>query len=313
MSWIDANMVLIQGSITTLLLALSIQYPLRVGVFSFAGVGCYGIGAYAASVAMARHGWETWPAVLLGAVVAAVAGLLLGLILFRLNGLYLAMATIAFDLIVVVAAGNATAITGGYMGLYGAVGQIALWHLGLIALVVVVAFGLSELGGMSRRIEAVHDDPALAASMGINVARYRLAAFVVSGAVAGLGGALLALIRTAVTPDAFDFRLVVVALTVVVVGGSRSWIGVVIGALIFTWLPDLLAFVGRWRDVVYGAFVTITAIHLPGGVWGGGVALRRRLMQRRNASRTSPDDPSDGAPTRPEQELAALNQGTVTP
>lgn len=313
MSWVDANMVLIQGSITTLLLALSLQYPLRVGVFSFAGVGCYGIGAYAASVAVARHGWTTWPAVVLGAVTAAVAGLVLGLILSRLNGLYLAMATIAFDLIVVVAAGNAASITGGYMGLYGAVGQIALWHLGLIALAVVVAFGISEFGGMSRRIEAVHDDPALAASMGINVARYRLTAFVISGAVAGLGGALLALIRTAVTPDAFDFPLVVVALTVVVVGGSRSWVGVLIGALIFTWLPDLLDFVGRWRDVVYGAFVTVTAIYLPGGVWGGGVALRRRILQRRNTDRTSPDDPSDGEPVSPAEELAALNQGTVAP
>jgi ABC-type branched-subunit amino acid transport system permease subunit len=296
MNWISANIVLIEGTIITLLLALSVQYPMRVGVFSFAGVGLHGIGGYTAGVAMTRLGFDTWPAVVMGTLVAASAGLLVSLAVYRLNGTYLAMATIAFDLVVVVAAGNLTDLTGGHTGLYGAFGQIELWHVLLIAVVVIAAFAFSETGGVSRRIEAVHDDPALAASMGINVGLHRLTSFVVSGSVAGLGGALLVLTRTTVTPEVFGFQLVVVALTVVVVGGSRSWVGVFLGAVIFTWLPEIIAFAGQWRSVVYGLIVATAAIYIPGGIWGSILRARRHLNQR---SRTPPgngqrdDEPLD--------------------
>jgi ABC-type branched-subunit amino acid transport system permease subunit len=284
MSWINANLVLIEGAVTTLLLALSVQYPMRVGVFSFAGIGLHGVGGYTAGVAMTRLDLGTWPAVLMGAAVAALAGLLLGAAVYRLNGTYLAMATIAFDLVVVVAAGNLAGVTGGHTGLFGAFGQIELWHVVLIGIAVVAAFAISEMGRVSRRIETVHDDPALAASMGINVGLYRLTSFVVSGLVAGLGGALLVLIRTTVTPEVFGFQLVVVALTVVVIGGARSWVGVFIGAVIFTWLPTLSAFAGQWRTVVYGFFVAAASIYIPGGIWGSVLRARRYLKQRSRRS-----------------------------
>jgi ABC-type branched-subunit amino acid transport system permease subunit len=283
MNWFTANTVLLQSTVTTLLLAMSIQYPMRVGVFSFAGAGLFGIGGYTAGVAMTRLGFGTWPAIWLGVVFAAVAGLLLGLVLYRLAGLYLAMATIAFDLIVIVVAGNLDDVTGGQTGLYGAVGHITLGHLAIVAVLLIAAFALTERGGMSRRIEAVHDDPALASSMGISVGRYRLTSFLVSGIVAGLGGGLLVLMRTAVTPDAFGFQLVVLALTVVVVGGSRSWVGAVLGTIIFTWLPVYLAVVGEWRNVVYGLIVTVAAIYFPGGIWGSVLRSRKWLQQHRRA------------------------------
>lgn len=279
-----ANIVLIEGTMTTLLLALSVQYPLRVGVFSLAGVGLYGLGGYTAGVAMTRFGFGTWPAMAIGIALATAVSLLLGLVVHRLNGTYLAMATIAFDLIVVVVAGNLSDLTGGHTGLYGAFGEIALWHVLVITAAVVVAFALSERGGMSRRIDTVHIDPALASSMGINVGRYRLMAFVVSGLVAGAGGALLVLIRTTVTPEVFGFQLVVVALTVVVIGGARSWVGVLIGAIIFTWLPEFIAFAGQWRDVVYGLIVVVAAIYIPGGIWSAVVRAHRSVRQRHHVA-----------------------------
>jgi branched-chain amino acid transport system permease protein len=254
---------------------------MRVGVFSFAGVGLHGIGGYTAGVAMTRLGFGTWPALLMAVAVAASAGLLLGLAVHRLDGTYLAMATIAFDLVVVVVAGNLSGVTGGHIGLYGAFGQIELWHVILIAVAVVALFAVFERGPVSRRIETVHDDPALAASVGINVGLYRLTSFLVSGAVAGLGGALLVLLRTTVTPEVFGFQLVVVALTVVVVGGARSWIGVFIGAVIFTWLPEVIAFAGQWRNVVYGVVVAAAAVYVPGGIWGSVLRARRYLRHSR--------------------------------
>ncbi|CAN5345596.1 branched-chain amino acid ABC transporter permease [soil metagenome] len=280
MNWIAANIVLIQGTVTTLLLALSIQFPMRVGVFSLAGVGLYGIGGYGAGIAMTRFGWGTWPAAVLGLVAAGLVGYLLGLIVSRLSGLYLAMATIAFDLIVVVVAGNGGTLTGGHTGLYGAAGKFELWQILVIALIVMVLFTLSERGSLARKIEAVQLDPALASSLGINVSRFRHSSFLVSGLVAGLGGALTVLFRTTTSPEAFGFQLVVLSLTVIIVGGSRSWAGVLVGAIIFTWLPVFLAIVGEWRGVVYGLIVAVTAVYFPGGIWGAVVTLRRWWKQR---------------------------------
>jgi ABC-type branched-subunit amino acid transport system permease subunit len=290
MSWFDANIVLVQSTVTTLLLALSIHYPLRVGVFSFAGAGAFGVGGYTAGVLLTRYEFTTWPAIGVAVIGGGAVTTLLGAVLYRLNGLYLAMATIAFDLIVVIVAGNLS-LTGGLTGLYGAAGQIELWHLGVIAGAVVVVFVCTEFGGVSRRVDAVRDDPPLAASMGVNVGLYRLASFLISGLVGGLGGALLVLLRSTVTPDAFGFPLVTTALIIVVVGGSRWCIGVVIGTIIFTWLPNYLSALGQWQTVVYGGIVTVAAIYFPNGIWGSILQLGKYCRTRgRGSSSDSPHD-----------------------
>ena len=99
--WYFANLVLIQATLTGLLLALSVQVPLRMGVFSFAGVGSYGIGAYAAALLVIHQQMPARCRPSASAVlVTAVIGLVLGLMIARLAGLYLAMATVAFDLII---------------------------------------------------------------------------------------------------------------------------------------------------------------------------------------------------------------------
>jgi len=303
MNWIAANIIPLQATVTTFLLALSFQFPMRLGLFSLAGVGLFGVGAYSSGIAFAKFHWDTWSSVAFGVVVAALVGLLLGLVVARLGGLYLAMATIAFDMIVVVLAGNLTPLTGGYMGLFGIAGKVELWHLGIIAVIVAVLFALSERGGMSRRIEAVHDDAALASSQGINVSAYRLTAFLVSGAVAGLGGALMLMVRNTTTPDAYGFGLIVVALTVAIVGGTKSWIGALIGTIIFTWLPVFLTVVGEWREVVYGVIVVLAALFFPTGIWGSILGVRKRLAERKHAGQRDVVDEMATEPDAAETEF----------
>lgn len=281
MDWYLANIVLVQSTLTTLLLALSLQVPLRVGVFSFAGVGCYGIGGYAAAIAMTRYELSTFESIAVGTVLAGVIGFLLGLVIQRLTGLYLGMATIAFTLIVSVVAVNGGDFTGGASGLFGALGDLDTVHILATVLVVVALLTLSELGSMGRRVEAVGENPELALALGVNVARYRLAAFGVSGVLGGLAGAFTILLRSTITPDAVNFHLVVLALTVIIVGGSRSWVGALIGSIIFVWLPSFLDFVGEWEAVIYGVIVALAAIFLPEGVVGLVVDTYRKLQRRR--------------------------------
>lgn len=266
--WYSMNVVLIQTTLTTLLLALSIQVPLRYGVFSFAGVGAFGIGGYTGAMAMVHGEWSTWPAVLLGTVVAGVCTFLLGLVVQRLTGLYMGMATIAFTLIISVLAVNGGDWTGGAMGLYGAIGEITTMHIVIAVLIVVAFLAWTEYGRRGRKVDTVREDPELANALGIDVNGYRRLSFLISGLIGGLAGAITTLLRSTITPSEVNFHLVILALTAIVVGGARSWVGALIGAVIFVWLPTFLSFVQEWEKVAYGFIVAVAAIYLPNGVLG---------------------------------------------
>ncbi|MXP24239.1 branched-chain amino acid ABC transporter permease [Gordonia sp. HNM0687] len=267
-TWIDANAVLLQQTLTTLLMALSIQIPMRMGVFSFAGIGAFGIGGYSAAAAMIHLEWGTIPAIALGVVISGVVVYLLGLVVQRLSGLYMGMATIAFTLIIAVIAVNGGEVTGGASGLFGALGNLTLGGIFVIVVLVVILTQLTESGGLGRRIDAVREDPELANAMGINVNHYRRLSFLASGLVGGLAGGLTTLLRSTITPEEVNFHLVVLALTVIVVGGMRSWVGVLIGSVIFVWLPTWVHFVSEWEEFIYGLLVVLAAVFLPDGILG---------------------------------------------
>lgn len=292
----DSHLVLIQSTVTGLLMALSIQVPLRLGVFSFAGAGCYGFGAYAAAVLVIRKDLGALEAIGLAVVMTSIIGLVLGLVLARLNGLYLAMATVAFDLIIGVIAVNGGDFTGSSTGLYGVITDFTNSQMYIICVVVVALVAFSELGRVGRRGEAVRDDPQLAASAGVNVRRYRIVAFVASGALGGLAGGMNVMVRSIIQPLDIGFNLIVLALTMIIVGGARSWIGAAIGAVIFTWLPDLLSAVGEWQELIYGILVTVAAVLLPRGIHGMLVDGYRWGRRRQRAGRPAVEAPDDDEP-----------------
>lgn len=297
--WYTANSVVIQATMTTLLLALSIQLPLRMGVFSFAGVGCFGIGGYTAAIAFTQFDMGTWSAVALGTVIAGVLCYLLGLIVHKLSGLYLGMATIAFTLIIAVVATNGGTITGGASGIFGALGGITNLHVFILLAVVVIGLAVSEYGRFGRKIDTVREDPELAVALGINVTRYRKLTFLASGLIGGLAGAVTTLLRSTITPAEINFHLVVVALTVIIIGGSSSWLGALIGAIVITWLPTVLSFVADWEPIIYGFVVALAAIFLPGGVLG----LAKDLIRRRSGRGTTP--PASGVAVKADDEPPA--------
>jgi branched-chain amino acid transport system permease protein len=279
--WFNSNIVLIQGTMVSLLLAMSIQYPLRLGVFSFAGVGCYGIGAYTAAIVTLRYEWPALQSIAVATLLAGAVGYLLGFVVQRLSGLYLGMATISFDLILSVIVTNGGNLTGGPTGLFGAIANLTTTEIFVICLIAVALLAWSERGRLGRKIDAVRDDPELALSMGIKVGRLRRGAFLVSGLLGGCAGALQLLLRTAIAPENIGFTPVVLALTMIIVGGAGSWLGALVGAVIFTWLPSVLTLAGTNQAIIYGAIVALAAIWVPGGLLGVGKDLYRRIEQRR--------------------------------
>ncbi|MFF5991728.1 branched-chain amino acid ABC transporter permease [Prauserella flavalba] len=278
-AWYEANVVLIQSTFISLLLALSIQVPFRAGVFSLAGIGSYGIGAYTAAIVTLQLGWPPFAAIGAGMLLAAVIAYLLALVLARLSGLYLGMATIAYSLILSVVVINGGELTGGAQGLFGAVSDLQTGHVVAVAAAAVVLLALSERGRLGRWIDAVREDPELAVSVGVPVTAIRQLSFVVGGLLGACAGAMNTLLRTTVTPEEVGFHLVVLALTMIIVGGSRSWAGALIGAVVFTWLPTVLAFVGEWQTLVYGVVVAVAAIFVPTGILGLAQDFVRRLRR----------------------------------
>ncbi|SEO54255.1 branched-chain amino acid ABC transporter permease [Trujillonella endophytica] len=312
-TWWLSNQILIQSTFISLLLALSIQVPLRAGVFSFAGIGSYAIGAYTAAILTIRA--QVAPVVAIGAgvLLAAVVGYLLALLVARLSGLYLGMATISFTLFLGVLATNGGDLTGGATGLFGALSTLTTEHVIAITVVVLVLLAASERGSFGRRVDAVREDPQLAVSLGVDVVRVRRRVFVVSGALGACAGGMNTLLRTTVSPETVGFHLVVTALTIIIVGGAMSWAGAAIGAVIFTWLPSILQFVGEWQLLVYGIVVAIAAVYVPGGLLGllqeGWRRMRRR--GRRLPAEGAVAQTQAAAAVDPEKELAALAAPTT--
>lgn len=274
-SWYANNETMIQQIIIYALLAFSIQVALRSGIFSLAGIGFYGIGSYAAAL-LVRDGWPTVAAVAAAVVLCALVGWVLAMLLVRLRDLYLAMATVAFDLMVGVVALNWTRLTGGPLGVIGIPVSVTTLAIFLTLVVAAVGLLLLERGTVGRAMVAIREDEDLAHSLSVNVRRYRRFAFVISAILGCLAGAFHALLYVTVQPGDAGFDLIVLALTMVIIGGFGSWVGALVGAILLTWIPLKLTSIGEWWDVVYGALMILMATFVPGGILGIVSILRGR-------------------------------------
>lgn len=292
--WWSSNEIVISTFLTAYILGLSFQVVLRAGVFSLASAGTWGIGAYAAAALTTRD--QPWllavtVAVLLAIAVSAVLAVLFG----RLSGLYLGMATVAFDLIVVATALTWGSMTGGALGLYGIPREVTAVTVLAFALVATLVTTTLQSWAGGRGVDVLRADPLLASTMGIDVPAARRRVIILSGALGGLAGALNPLVFGVLAPGDAGFPLVVLGLTIVVLGGMRSWVGVAIGAVLVTWLPHWLSAVSEWRDLVYGALIVVMVIFAPQGITGIVTRVARSLVARRKPAGSPDTDSADKA------------------
>lgn len=264
--WFSNNEALIQACLVSAILAYSFQVALRSGVFALSGVGCWMIGGYTTAL-LAIRGWPMVPAVLVGMVFATIIGLALALLLWRLNDLYLAMATVAFNLLVQTLA-SAWGFTGGANGLYAIPVLVPTLALLVMCAAVAALAWLRQRGRRGRMLEACRLDSPIASVAGISLRRQRAITFALSSAIGSLSGGLYALLFSTLTPSLGGFDLMVSTLTMLVIGGTLSWYGPIIGAIVVTWLPNLITSFGNWWPAVQGVLVAIMVIYVPGGIAG---------------------------------------------
>ena len=275
----------------TAILAYSFYAVLLAGQLSLAQLGLASLAAFTASLVVPEEplfGFIPPLAVgiVFGMAVGMIAAFILGLPVIRLRGVFLAIATLAFAEMVRIFLINQS-WTNGAQGLSfpKLVGPGIAW----IAL-IVVAYWFWRLAGsrMGRAFDAIREDELAASTMGIDVARYRMASFVIAGAVAGLYGVLLAYFSRFADPNEFSFVAAVDGLVTAVVGGMTFFIGPILGSVFLSVLPELQRTLGidaGWiRPTISGVLLLVVILFLPGGLSG--------LIPRRKSVRRLITDPS---------------------
>jgi len=265
------------------LLALSVWVTLYAGQLTLGNAAFMAVGAYVAAL-LERHLGTPFPlALACGAAVAALVAVPLGLTVFRLRGVYLAIATLAFGEVLRVIL-LATPITGGGQGLNGIPPTTELWHIYLSLAVVAYVLWRVQGATVGRAWAAVREDEIAAASQGIAVRRYKLAAFVAGALVAGWAGGLSAHITFSIEPNDFAFGKAVQILVFAVVGGIPNPLGPIFGAALFTALPELLRPLRDYRDIFQGLVLLAVIIYLPRGLVTVSQLRRTRRLQQIGAA-----------------------------
>ncbi|MCP9901537.1 branched-chain amino acid ABC transporter permease [Cyanobium sp. Cruz CV13-4-11] len=272
------------------LLGISVYLPLATGQLTLATPAFYAVGGTLAALLSTRwpvlgariDGSFPLPSFLLelalGGALAGLLALLVGRIVLRLQGIYLAIATIALVEIVRVAILNLP-FTGGAVGIFGIpqpFPSAAGYLLPALALLLLAGWVCQRLEVMAlgRAMAAVREDELAARCMGIDTTQVKLTAFVMSAVLAGGTGVLAAHFLNTWNARQGSFDSAVIMLAFVILGGSRSWLGPVLGGLVLTALPELLRPVGDARLVLFGLVILSGPALFPQGLVTPGLLER---------------------------------------
>jgi len=247
------------------LLALSVWVTLYAGQLTLGNAAFMAVGAYGAALLGMRIGVPFPVGLALGALLSAALALPLGLAVFRLRGVYLAIATIGFGEVVRVVI-LTLPFTGKALGLNGIPPVTELWHIYLSLAIVAYVLWRVQGSTVGRAWAAIREDEIAAASQGIAVRRYKLAAFVAGAALAAWAGGLSAHLNFSIEPGDFGFTRAVQILVFAVVGGTPSVAGPIFGATLLTALPEVLRPLKEYRDIFAGLILMGVIIYLPRGL-----------------------------------------------
>ena len=266
-------------------LAMTFILVLRTGLINMSVAAFWGIGAYSSGMLAAKAGLSFWVALPASLAIAALVGLIIGVVLVRNAGLGFVIPSLLFAFIVPLIFGTFS-VFGGYVGLIGipAPSTIPLpfgghlvfgsersyYYLLLVfAIVVVIAFLALYRAWTGRAWRALGLSSDLAESVGISPFRYRLLAFVIASVAAALMGIFFAQYSTNIAPDSYGpFKAIYVQMYAILGGVGSPIVGPLIGAGILTLIPEALRVTGGFAPILVGALIILILVFLPQGVLG---------------------------------------------
>jgi branched-chain amino acid transport system permease protein len=270
----------------TALAAIGLQVLMgQAGQVSLGHAGFVGIGAYAMALGPKYLDLPVLACLPLGAVLAGLIAFLVGRPILRLKGHYLAVATLGFGMLVSMVLVSEVAVTGGPDGIRVPRAELFGWRIrgaetwywitgGALLLGTWLALNLQD-SPTGRALAALHDSEVAARTVGVDVARQKLRAFVIAAVYGAVAGGLLAMLNGFVTPDVAGFLHSVEFVTMVVIGGLASVPGAIVGAALLVLLPQVLTVFHDYEHAVLGLLIMLFMIFLRAGIVPGLAALFR--------------------------------------
>ncbi len=248
----------------------------HTGQFSLGHAGFMAVGGFTAAKLTLLTSPAFFPlSLLVGGLMAALAGLAVGVPSLRLRGDYLAIVTLGFGEIIRVVFQNSP-FFGAATGLTGIPKLTTVfWSWGVAAIVVYVV-GCLVNSTYGRGFLCVHDDEVAASAMGVNPTRYKVTAFVIGAFFAGIAGALYAHHKRVLQPDSFNFLKSIDIVVMVILGGMGRTTGVILAAVLLTILPEMLRSFADYRMIIYSLLIIGLMMARPQGLFTFGKAKRDR-------------------------------------
>ena len=250
------------------------------GLLDLGYVGFYAVGAYTTAVVTSGQFTLPWIAALpLSVIMAMIAGVILGTPTLRLRGDYLAIVTLGFGEIIRITANNSDWL-GGPRGIskiarppsfgpleFGVLNAKPYWYLGFTVILIVI-FVLTRLenGRVGRAWAAVREDEDAAELMGVDTFKFKLWAFAIGAAIGGIAGSLYASKVGFINPDNFQLQLSILFLAAVVLGGTGSMYGVIMGGFLVAWIPERFRGFATRRYFVFGVVLVLVMVFRPQGI-----------------------------------------------
>ena len=256
------------------------------GQISLGHAAFFGLGAYSSGVLVTKYSFHPLAAFGAGIFLSALIAFLVGKPTLRLKGHYMAVATLGFGEIIFIVFNELSPLTGGPSGLsgippltFGGVTIEGPLYLYLVwALVIfLLIFSLNVINSrVGRALRAVHGSELAAGAMGVDAPRYKLGVFVLSAVYASIAGSLYAHFITFISPSSFSLMFSILLLMMVVVGGTETIWGALLGAAVLTLLPQYLRGLEDFEVLAYGAILMAVLLFMPKGILVG----VRRLFER---------------------------------
>ena len=270
------------------------------GQISLGHAGLYAIGAYTSALLATRAGWPFWVTAPIGVALAGVAGALLAIPSLRAKGPYLAMVTLAFGFMMEVTSNRWQGLTNGPMGISGIPAPTLpsgeemtptqyFWLIAGVALLCQLLANNLLSSRVGRTLLALRGSEIAAQTVGVNVYRWKVLAFVISSVYAGLGGVFFAHQNGFINSDTFVFALSVSFLTSVLMGGSGTLYGPLVGSVILNLIPTVFARLHEYHLYIYGGIILVTIIFLPDGIVGSLLKLPALRRWRKQPASIEPE------------------------
>ncbi len=253
--------------------------------------GFLALGAYFTAIISTRVEWiPCLVTILLGGIFTGIIGFLLGIPILRLRGFYIAMATLAFGVVVSEIILQWSTLTNGDDGLAVPVASIAgfkfdsdykLYYLIIFVTIVMTLLARNLVNGyIGRAFVALRETEIAAQTIGVDLAKFKTIAFAISAFYTGVAGGLFAYLITYLSPDAFTLELSIDFIAMIVIGGLGSILGSIIGAVILTGMQQMLAGLQDLQIFIFGLSLIVFMIFMPRGISGMIIDLKERFLFR---------------------------------